>query len=165
MPIRPDLRHLYNTPEYRAVRRRILARAGGKFAGEDFDGPYVGGARCEECGKPDRVRVWVYAGRDPLGRRVQYWTAFGRARWRDSSGALVPRAIWPAPGLPRPIWCVLTVAHRNHQAGDDRPENLAVWCQWCHLHHDQEKHKETRCTRKDRARPLLVEASPGGQNG
>ena len=31
MPIRPDLRPLYWTPAWRAVRRRVLARAGGTF--------------------------------------------------------------------------------------------------------------------------------------
>ncbi len=50
---------------------------------------------------------------------------------------------------------VLTVAHLNHQAGDDRDENLKALCQWCHLNFDKVHHAETRATRKDAARPLL----------
>lgn len=54
---------------------------------------------------------------------------------------------------------VLTVAHFNHQPGDNRPENLVVLCQRCHLSLDREQHlenaRETRLTNKDNARPLL----------
>lgn len=154
MPIRPDLRPLYRTPEWRAARRRVLERAGGQF---DTSGRYLGGAHCEECGKPDRTHVYVYAMSDERrgGLRVQYWTAEGRSRWRDCFGKLMPRALWPAAGLPRRIWAEIGVCHRNGRAGDDRPENLAAWCQWCHLHHDALQHRETRCARKDAARPLL----------
>lgn len=59
-------------------------------------------------------------------------------------------------------WRVVKVqcgaAHLNNVAGDDRPENVAWLCRGCHLHHDKPFHKETRATRKDRARPLLVKA-------
>lgn len=54
------------------------------------------------------------------------------------------------------IRVVITVAHLNHIAGDDRDENLAALCQWCHLIHDLSHHQRTRATRKDAARPLLV---------
>lgn len=39
-----------------------------------------------------------------------------------------------------PIKVVLTVAHLNHQAGDDRPENLLALCQRCHLRLDRHQH-------------------------
>lgn len=54
------------------------------------------------------------------------------------------------------VQVVCTVAHLNHVAGDDREENLAFLCQWCHLHYDAAHHHETRGARKDAARPLLA---------
>lgn len=57
---------------------------------------------------------------------------------------------------------VLTVAHFNHIAGDDRPENLIVLCQRCHLSLDRDQHVEnaraTRQEKKDDARPLFAMA-------
>src|ERR1700754_4559108 len=60
---------------------------------------------------------------------------------------------------------VLTIAHLNHVAGDDRDENLQALCQYCHLTNDAMQHarnaRRTRQVRKDAARPLLqlLEAS------
>lgn len=39
---------------------------------------------------------------------------------------------------------VLTVGHRNHLPEDCRLENLAAWCQGCHLHYDIDHHAQTR---------------------
>lgn len=38
---------------------------------------------------------------------------------------------------------VLTTAHLNHQPEDVHPDNLAVMCQGCHLHHDRAHHLVT----------------------
>jgi len=35
---------------------------------------------------------------------------------------------------------VVTVAHLNHVAGDNRPENLRVLCAGCHLRYDIQHH-------------------------
>jgi 5-methylcytosine-specific restriction endonuclease McrA len=51
---------------------------------------------------------------------------------------------------------VLTIAHLNHIAGDDRDDNLKALCQRCHFLHDLEQHHVSRSTRKDLARPLLA---------
>jgi 5-methylcytosine-specific restriction endonuclease McrA len=40
------------------------------------------------------------------------------------------------------VFVILTIAHLNHVAGDDRPENLRAWCQACHLRYDTEHHKQ-----------------------
>lgn len=60
----------------------------------------------------------------------------------------------------RLVRIVLTIAHLNHIAGDDRKENLKALCQWCHLHYDAIEHalhaRVTRQTRKDEGRPLLA---------
>jgi hypothetical protein len=52
---------------------------------------------------------------------------------------------------------VLTIAHLNHVAGDDRDANLMALCQHCHLHYDLHHHAESRATRKDLSRPILKE--------
>ena len=61
-------------------------------------------------------------------------------------------------GLPRKIRVKLTIAHADHNPANMDDHNLHSWCTWCHLHHDQPHHKETRCHRKDAARPMLRDA-------
>jgi len=158
MPIAKHLRHFYAGAAWRAVRRRILARAGGRF---DAAGKYQGGARCEQCGKPDRETVETITGRACICP-VMYWRATS-CGWRTWLGERAPDAIAAALradfGKPRTIRVVLSICHLNHAAGDDRDENLKGLCQWCHLHLDRAAHKMSRATRRDRARPLLVEGA------
>jgi len=47
------------------------------------------------------------------------------------------------------------VAHLNHTPGDDRDDNLAALCEFCHLHFDAPHHKLQREIRKDKARPMF----------
>jgi hypothetical protein len=149
MPIRPELKKFYGV-EWRAVRARILARAGNC---------------CEQCGKPDRLAVWVYSSQD-CG---QYWSlCLGPSQdWiyclygGGGNFRLNPSGTTEAQesGRLRLIRVVLTIAHLNHVAGDDRDENLKALCQWCHLNFDVLHHKQSRSIRKDANRPLL-ENSP-----
>jgi len=142
MPIRPELRIFYRGSAWKAVRRRILERAGGEF---DAKGKYLGGAKCEQCGVPDRQRTWRNGG---------WWLNVVTGMAHDSRGK---QRCAGSEFLPlRSVRIVLTVAHLNHVAGDDRDENLKALCQWCHLHFDAEHHRETRSKRKDAARPLLA---------
>ena len=141
MPIRPELRIFYRGSAWKAVRRRILERAGGEF---DAKGKYLGGAKCEQCGVPDRQRTWRNGG---------WWLNVVTGMAHDSRGK---QRCAGSEFLPlRSVRIVLTVAHLNHVAGDDRDENLKALCQWCHLHFDAEHHRETRSKRKDAARPLF----------
>ena len=131
MPIRSDLRHFYTGPAWQAVRSRIRDRAAD---------------RCEHCQVPNHARVY---------RRGGWWYDAILGQWRDWLGAP-----W-APGPPRHfrrrlVRIVCAVVHLNHTPGDDRDDNLRFLCQWCHLHYDAGKHRETRQIRKDAARPLLV---------
>jgi len=50
MPIRPTLRPLYRSRAWKMARARVFARAGGCFT---LLGEYLGGARCERCGRMD----------------------------------------------------------------------------------------------------------------
>lgn len=142
LPIRAELRQFYGK-EWRTVTRpRILARAGNC---------------CESCKKPNGRRLWVWKPRDT---RDQYWTLTkARQEWHYVSaggrgGNFVLYGVqWREA---RRIRVVLTIAHLNHVAGDDRDENLRALCQWCHLDYDQDHHRETRGARKDKSRPLFA---------
>lgn len=138
MPIRSDLREFYRGA-WREIRGSILKRARNC---------------CEECGRPNRQKVWIVTGlmldRGRI-RPVMIWlqrTPFELLKlphfwWRE----------W------RQVETVLTIAHLDHTPGHDNHENLRAWCQWCHLHYDQVHHRETRAARKDEARPLLMRAA------
>lgn len=130
MPIRSEYRRFYSGAGWRATRYRIRARA------NDC---------CEFCGVPNHVRVIRCGG---------YWLDPATYRWQSPDGG--PAAADPT-GRDRSVYIVCTVAHLNHLAGDDRPENLRFLCQSCHLAWDRGHHKETRSARKDADRPLLQE--------
>jgi hypothetical protein len=143
VPIRADLRHYYGRDWRIVVRPRILARAEN---------------RCEQCGVPNHTKVkrirgfWLEEGAS--------WAFGAFRRWRTPAGGDWHKEGDPA-GRVRVVRIVLTIAHLNHKAGDDRDENLRAWCQWCHLHHDAVHHAESRAIRKDAARPLLAKAKEG----
>jgi hypothetical protein len=87
MPIRKEFRKFYRGAAWRDARHRILARAGGKF---NLSGNYLGSARCEACGKPDRTRVETFSDHAMgfLGHRglpVMFWRTAG-SPWRDWDG-------------------------------------------------------------------------------
>ena len=93
VPIQPELRHFYGVEWCEVIRPRILKRARYK---------------CEQCGKPDRTRVWVYrAGECPPVRAGH--------NARKARGAL-------APALCQ--WCHLNLDKLHHkesrQARKDR---------------------------------------------
>lgn len=155
MPIRPEWRKYYRGREWEAARYGELKRAGGKF---DERGKYIGGAKCRQCGKPDRERVWVVSQGLPLR---QFWapeSSFWESGWRDClTGARRPTFGFTDP--PRLILVKIGVAHLDHNPANRWEYNLQALCQWCHLHYDAPHHKETRATRKDAGRPLLREAA------
>jgi hypothetical protein len=152
MPVRPDLRHFYYGPAWKATRARMLERAGDC---------------CENCGCPRNVsimrRKWKdYSWEHPKGLPRMAWRRLDSvlAPWWDENGEriglLPPHARKRA--FEKTIRDPLAIAHLNHTAGDDRDENLRALCGWCHLHHDQEHHQETREVRKDSGRPIVQEA-------
>jgi len=155
VPLRPDLRNLrdangdlvYRGRAWKARRERLLERCGNK---------------CERCRKPNQKWVWVCTSRH--GDCGQYWTEFLCAqRWFYCLFAgggnfwLSPYQIMEGKntGALRRIWVILTMAHLTHDPLDNDDADLAMLCQWCHLNYDKVHHRDTRCERKDRARPLL----------
>lgn len=141
MPIARHLRKLYRTQSWRDATAAARKRA------KD---------RCEGCAKPNKTRIWTRTGEGRM-----FWRPRGHSlTWRNHEGLVLTAEEWElAKRLRlREITVVCCGAHLNHQAGDDRPENVGWFCQWCHLRHDRGHHKETRSLRKDLARPLLKEA-------
>jgi hypothetical protein len=150
MPIRKELRKFYGRAWLTITRPRILARAGNC---------------CEHCGKPNSQHVYT-----------RTWSTFTEHRMEWQPTIAVNIGTWcvhSRPRTPRPVVhslqaiermaarsvrVVLTVAHLNHTPGDDRDDNLAALCQWCHLILDIEHHHKTRAERKDAARPMLVDS-------
>jgi len=132
MPIRPELREHYGRNWRKVIRPRILARA-----------EYC----CEQCGVPDRVKVRRWRG---------MWVDPDYLTWRADNGAMLFVEDPPLYSQIREVRIVLTVAHINHQPGDDRDENLLALCQWCHLNMDRDANRETLIDRRDAERRLLL---------
>lgn len=148
MPIPRELRHLYSGPEYEAQRARILARDRNE---------------CKWCAKPNGTLVQTKTG---LGRmfyrRVEKHAAGIRplSAWLNEDGWKMIREDHDAAmllGAPRVIKVVLAMAHLNHDPADRRDENVAMLCQWCHLHHDRDQHRRTLVRNRDNGRPLCRE--------
>lgn len=144
MPIRKELLQFYGRVWRTVTRPRILARAGNK---------------CEACSIPNSTDVTRIGG-CWLDERVT-WDDGITKQWRDTTGCLLAKR---PSGKTRRIRVVLTIAHLNHVAGDDRDENLKAWCQWCHLDYDKRHHAETRAARKDLSRPILAALDERGTN-
>jgi len=150
LPIRKEWRHWYRGPEWKAARERVLARAH---------------HQCERCRKPLAwIFTYTWQTRDPhFGGRKHYhmiWIKEGSKVWRNQFGnPCSPRL---AQGLPRKIRVRLTIAHADNNPANREDLNLRCWCTWCHLHHDQPHHKETRADRKDLARPVLMTSQESG---
>jgi hypothetical protein len=168
MPIAPELRQFYGPTWRKEVRPRILARA------QDA---------CECCGKPNHKTVRTLPGglwfdeyrwdkwRSPGSELIDLRPPSERGVFTEGPNLTTCNAdtlsiLFETGGL-RYITVVLTVAHVNQISGDDRDENLAALCQWCHLSHDRMQHarnaRMTRCTRKDSSRPLLAGLTPQTQ--
>jgi hypothetical protein len=137
MPIAREFRQFYGREWREVTRPRILKRAGNK---------------CERCRVPNHAEV-IRIGGCWLEQRVS-WKDGRIQTWRGPDG----RPLLDKPrGPTRRVRIVITIAHLNHTPGDDVDENLKAMCQWCHLNHDKQHHKESRSTRKDAQRPLLKE--------
>lgn len=130
MPIRPEMRHLYPPPaEWKKIRARILARAGGVCECRGECGARHQGGRCA-------VANGAY-----VVRRTH----------PDGSIEASPR---PASS-PYATRIVLTIAHLDHDPTRNDDANLRALCQLCHLRYDRHEHAKnaaaTRARRRDGA--------------
>ena len=153
MPIRPDLRHLYLTPEWASTRNRILKRARG---------------RCEQCHKPMNCSIYTYTWQtwetiDGIGRLRVYHMVWARVR-QAQPGAISLAASCPAIAGRR------RACRGGSASSSESPTSIppassmptrisSLLCTWCHLHQDSPQHKVARSMRKDRGRPILARST------
>jgi hypothetical protein len=136
LPLSPDFRNLkdangdfvYRGPAWKARRARLLDRCGHK---------------CERCRVPHLTTV--QRGKGGSWAVGEFWFS-----WDGT-----PRHMWERV---RTVRIILTMAHLTHDPLRNDDADLAMLCQWCHLNYDKMQHRETRCNRKDAARPLLLVA-------
>ncbi len=125
MPIRKSLRHLY-PDDWEEISDRVrFVRAGN---------------RCEQCCRPHLAPVLTL----PDGRWKE---PFARSRaqiWRGDRGELVavPSAAEFKEAVKRRY--VLQTAHKDHNPLNNALDNLAAWCNRCHLIHDRREHLRRR---------------------
>lgn len=117
VPIKAENRRRYPA-DWRAIRRRILARAE---------------HRCERCGLVNHA----------LGGRLSDGTFLPITGY--GSLALIGKDAWCGDGCRlewlRVIRIVLTIAHLDHCPENNADENLLALCQRCHLAHDKVHHQ------------------------
>ena len=95
--------------------------------------------RCEGCGRP-HGRVVLHLGD---GR----WWDEERQAWRFGEGRVLRSRLSPTSDVGtgiRMTRVVLATAHRDHDPYDNVPENLAAFCQRCHILHDKVEHLRRR---------------------
>jgi hypothetical protein len=164
MPIRPDLRHHYGKA-WRATVQLVRERASNRcectgacgdthgashvclcVVAGDTPGVAHAAPGCKRCAGTGAAPAVCHA---PNGVRI--------VRERDNPAAWALEAdvgTWlpVSPfGENKPIRVVLTVAHLNQVAGDDRLENLQLLCQRCHLRLDRHQHaRSAKATRRRR---------------
>lgn len=120
MPIRPENRHYYRSPEWLAAKAAVVERAAG---------------RCERCGVPNG-RLII---RGLLGGWYDYYELCGM-----NSDVGISLA-----GDNHEVRIVLTVAHLDQNPANNSLDNLAHLCQQCHNRHDA-KHRAAGIRRRRR---------------
>lgn len=137
MPIKPDNRHHYRTPEWKAARLAVLKRAGEVRSGNRIKRE----ARCEFCWAHNHGYLARYkVGGETWQRHVteRVWTNCEKpevTRTFDSIGDCADALV---------VKIVLTVAHLDHDPTNNDLGNLRALCQRCHNRHDVEHRKANR---------------------
>lgn len=81
--------------------------------------------RCQKCFVPNRILI-IYD---------------GDGKWLEVDDLISDHCKKTGQRI---IRIVLTTAHLNHLVIDNRPENLNMLCQKCHLNHDRQHHTEMK---------------------
>lgn len=150
MPIKPENKKLYS-PNWKEISGRVRTRAGNK---------------CEKCG----VANYAVGFRDSdvsfsgVGGGIEMDLAAQGLQYPSLQPMTYKLARSIADGIneisidsddPKYIVIVLTVAHLNHDPTDNRMENLACYCQRCHLRHDQQHHGANARNTRNRKKKQL----------
>ncbi len=134
MPIRPEMKPLYPPPkEWKAIRERILARAGNACECFGECGVEHYGRRC---GVPNRSKVLRV--KLAVGLTWIFHDACSLCLGGDDEC--------------RAVSIVLTTAHLDHDPTNNDDANLRSFCQLCHLRYDRHEHaKNSADTRRRKA--------------
>ena len=89
-------------------------------------------------------------GRYPHGRTLyclsdgRWWDA-AAGTWRDGKGQTLPALPTIEDlGAIRSTHVVLATAHRDHDTANNAANNLAAFCQRCHINYDRPEHRRRR---------------------
>lgn len=130
MPISKENKRLYPPRQrWKAIRERIMARAGGC---------------CEKCGREDgEVHCVANDGA---------WCCIGGDRWTSETGQ-------PLDPKEEPVYhvtkTVITISHGDHDPRNNADDNLRALCQRCHLTHDAKHHASSARRTRSRKRGQL----------
>jgi hypothetical protein len=149
MPIRPENMAKYpggstRSPEWQAIRERILARAGNCCEGCGVENHALGG----------RLRDGTFLKAQPTGDNGLRltWPREGEWAWCGSVSAPINLRI---------IRIVCTVAHVDGKLHDHSDDNLRFWCQRCHNRHDaRSRQANAAITRHEKAGQLDLIGRP-----
>lgn len=119
--------------DWKDIRSRILKRADG---------------RCEKCKALNHDWVW----RGTANGKPIYQTAdldvYDAETGEHLSESGLDISMDVGENGDKLTRIVLTIAHKDHDISNSADDNLAAWCQRCHLAHDRELHtqhaRETR---------------------
>lgn len=142
MPVRPENKHYYEGPEWKAIRREILDRAN---------------HRCERCGVSNhdgvlRTDSWKpYPDQPP----ASVYVSIGSMEIQSASTGEVVGTFSGFPSVLdmlnhlladgwRQVKIILTTAHLDHDPRNNSRNNLQSLCQRCHNRHDASHRAETR---------------------
>lgn len=149
MPIKPENRHHYRTPEWKAARLAVLKRAG-EVRGV-FDS-LINEASCEFCWARNHETYERVSINGVVWQRLPW-----ESRWSDCEcrSALATLALGDL--VVRSVKIVLTVAHLDHDPTNNSLENLRALCQRCHNRHDVPHRSANRA--KTRAAKIAAKAA------
>lgn len=138
----------YHPEWFTRIRPAILERAGEK---------------CESCGVENGRHI-VRSSENPerylyFDFSVEYTYTYPNGRWIKLSEV-------PEEYSGDPIKVVLTVAHLDHDKGNNAYENLRAWCQRCHLNYDRAHVNQIKRVNRIHCRHLeRLEAGQRALNG
>ncbi len=146
MPIKPEHRHHYRGVAWRAARALVLERAGHACECLGECGDDHAGGRCNLLNELPIVR-------DPEQP----------ARWRHHPRPDQCPRLDGCRGGCRGVVVVLTVAHLDHDPGNNDPERLRAFCQRCHLRYDRHEHGKNAAATRRRKRLEAERAAGQGE--
>lgn len=97
---------------------------------------------CEQCGL-ENYTVRLYADKEVV-ETLTGFTDYQTARAMATRLFVEADSSWPGNAMYRSTVVILTVAHLDHDVGNNDLDNLQALCQGCHLGHDRRDNANRR---------------------